>query len=179
MKGKVIAWSALGLGILMILAGAAWYFMELLVNNWLDSAHAWSNALGKWLGSLPCCVGFFGFGLVICAVFALIFRKTTRQNCSWPTFAAALALSAVGGLGLVSGITLAFLSPTKNPIAFPTYFSLATISLALFLGLIVLYCWLRSSRWSWKGVVLDVLVSFLYLPGFWWAAVWLSNGLNR
>lgn len=22
-------------------------------------------------------------------------------------------------------------------------------------------------------------VSIVYLPGFWWAAVWLSNGLNR
>lgn len=122
----------------------------------------WANGWEACLAALD----FFGLALVICAVFALIFCKTTRQNCSWPTFAAALALSAVGGLGLVSGITLAFLSPTKNPIAFPTYFSLATISLALFLGLIVLYCWLRSSRWSWKGVVLDVLVSFYICPGF-------------
>lgn len=177
MKYKVIAWSALTLGGLMMVAGAVGYLVQLTVSDWLGNAHAWNDVLRNWQGTVFGWIGVFGFSTVLCACFCLIFSGTVRRHCWVSTSLASVGLSAMGALGLVSGINVAFLSPTKNPIAFPAYFSLACFCLAVFLGMIALYTCLRSKRWSFWGSLMDVLTSIIFLPGFWWFWLWISNGL--
>lgn len=177
-KRKIIAWSGIGLGIILLMLGGMGYFVQLVVNGWFSGARPWAEAWRGWVGSICCCAALFGVDVIVCALFALIFGKTTQVHCGMSTFFAAIALSAVGALGLISGIAVASLSPVRNPVAFPAYFSVAMTSFGVFLGLIVLYCWLRSSQWSFKGIVLDIVVSVLYLPGFWMAFACFFAGLN-
>lgn len=178
MKGKVMAWTAFGFGILLLLLGAAGYFGQLVVNGWFSGVRPWGEALGGWLGSLSCCGACFGLGMVICALFSQIFRKTTDRYCSVALFLTVLGLVATGALGAYSGLTLTFLSPARNPVAFPFYFSAAMICLGAFLGWMVLYLWLRSSRWSWRAMVLDLMVGLLFLPGFWFSALRVFSALG-
>lgn len=177
MKGKVMAWTAFGVGVLLLLLGAAGYFGQLVINGWFSGARPWAQALQGWLGSVTCGGACFGLGMVLSALFFLIFRKTSRRYCTGATFLTALGLSVTGAMGAFSGLTVAFLSPARDPVAFPVYFSGAMICLGAFLGLIVLYLWLRSGRWSWRGMVLDALAGLLFFPGSWFAALWLFSGL--
>lgn len=116
------------------------------------------------------CFLYIALPLILSGAFYLIFTKIVKQNCTLKTSAVALGISAAGGLGLYCFFSLAiidaFNSVGESPILFPVARIFGVLSLITFIGLIVLYVLLRKKKMSIKGMVLDVIISVIFLPSF-------------
>ena len=108
--------------------------------------------------------------VILCSLFCAVFPRSVRENCTWQTSGVSLGLSATFCLGMYCAISvaacLAFGSIKTHPIRIPLGIGIGTVCLILFLILGWLYVRLRRARFSWKGLVLDILLSLLYLPSF-------------
>lgn len=123
-----------------------------------------------------------GITLVIGALFCLIFRKTTENNCTLKTTMLSLAISFIGAAGLccvyVYGSIAAFHEFSKHPIAYPMSIGLGLLALALFVILIAFYCISRKDRFSVKGLIVDIFTSILCLPSFLLVCIVIGNMLE-
>ena len=123
-----------------------------------------------------------GMPTAFCSLFALIFSRAVKKNCSLPTALAALGLSACASLGAVSLLTFAscFImgNPSKNPIAFSASICVGMMALIGLILLIALYCKLRGKKASVPGVFLEAALAFIYTPTFFLAGVMISNSLS-
>ena len=126
----------------------------------------------EWGGIFPC-LALTGVAMAICGLFNLLFSKTVQSGCSVKTSAIALGLSCVGGLGLGCFFDwfsiVAFHAMDQHPIEYPCSIAVGMASLGGFVALLWWYFKERKQNWSGKGIVLDVLMSILFLPAaFWW-----------
>lgn len=134
------------------------------------------------LDGLPLILVLFGIGAIISATFCLVFSKTVKNHCHLTTSAISLSLSACGGLGLVCALVwfsiVTFGETRRYPMEYPASMALGASALVVFLGLIALYFKVRLEKWSAKGLLLDVGMSILYLPGFFFAFTYLYEKLS-
>lgn len=189
MKLKTFSWITLGVGLAFSVIGFTMPFYALRMPA-PGTAGIIGGADGptykflmyNWLHGLPLVFVLFGVALVVTALFCFLFRKTVRKCCHWQTSLTALSLSAVGGAGLVCALecfTIAALSsPTRYPVAYPLSLAGGSVALVVFLVLIAWYFAQRSKRWSFRGVVIDVLTSILYLFSFSWTFICLVAAIR-
>ncbi len=124
---------------------------------------------------------FILFGAVgVCTGFlTLIFSRAVQKNCTPPTSAAALGLSACASLGaysLVLFVSCFFLTtPSKHPILFPASACIGWLALIGFILFMALYFKLRAVKPSRIGVFCDVTFSLLCMPAFFWSYNILYN----
>ena len=115
----------------------------------------------------------FGLPTAFCSLFALIFSRSIKKHCCFPTSATALGLSACASLGAYSLLifTTCFImtSPSKHPIKLPASVGCGMIALIGFILLMALYCKLRGKKPSARGVFFDVAFSLIYMPAFFWS----------
>ncbi len=131
------------------------------------------------LGGLPACLGMFGLGVTLAALFCLIFSKTVQVHCHMVTSAISLGLSAVGATGIISlliWLSMAvFHDVSKHPIRYPASIALGLASFIGFIGLLVAYVGSRGKRWSFKGVLIDLATAVVYLPVFFFTFIYLID----
>ncbi len=115
-----------------------------------------------------------GITLILTVLFCIIFKKTVKNNCTVKTTAISLGLSLSGALGLVCffvWLPIAYFGEVSlYPISYPVSIIGAYLCLVVFLSLCAWYIFCRIKNKSFKGVVIDVLTSALYLPVFFFAA---------
>jgi hypothetical protein len=64
---------------------------------------------------------------------------------------------------------------SKHPIEYPVSIILGLLCFFAFVALIVMYCILRIKKWSFKGVIIDILTSIVWLPTFFLIFAFLSE----
>ena len=111
-----------------------------------------------------------GGALLLNGLIFLIFRRTVKENCSVKTSAAAIGLLASTILAFYSMLSLLscfFLSdPKDHPVRFPFSMVVAVVAFLALCGLLYLYVSLRRKKASFKGVLIDIITSALYMPAF-------------
>ena len=124
----------------------------------------------------------FGITLIVSALFCLIFPQTVKNNCNIKTTALSLGLSAVGAAGLVCAFLwftiVSFSEMSKHPIEYPVSVLLGIFCFFVFVVLIALYLKARKINWSIKGFCIDILISVIYLPTFFFVFSYLYNTLS-
>lgn len=191
MKLKRIALLVLVIGLFLLLAGAV---MPVVVWQYYISNNPGAGIIGgagaptytfllfSVLDGLPLILVLFGIGAIISATYCLIFSKTVKNHCHLTTSAISLSLSACGGLGLVCALVwfsiVAFGETRRYPMEYPASMVLGASALVVFLGLIALYFKVRLEKWSLKGFLIDIGMSILYLPGFFFAFTYLYEKLS-
>ena len=112
----------------------------------------------------------FGLPTAFCSLFALIFSRSIKKHCCFPTSATALGLSACASLGayllLIFASCFIMTSPSKHPIKLPASVGCGMIALIGFILLMALYCKLRGKKPSALGIFFDMVFSFMYIPAF-------------
>jgi len=191
MKLRIFAIFALVIGVVLLAVGAVAPMMA--VENLAGAGGATAIIGGadkptyryvvfRLMDGWPAGVFLLGAALSLSALFCLVFTKTVKKQCRVETSLVALSLSAVGAAGLVCFLfwmaTTAFGEREKNPIVYAYSIFLGAVCFFAFLGLCALYVVLRKKNSSILGVLLDVLTSILYLPGFFYALLYLSEVLH-
>ena len=120
--------------------------------------------------SLPFILISLGIALIVSAAFCLLFPKTVKAHCNISTSIISAGLSAIGALGLTCVLLwfsiVSFGEMSKHPIEHPVSILLGVFSLLVFLALIIVYFKIRKKNWSFKGMIIDILTSIIYLPPF-------------
>lgn len=129
---------------------------------------------------LWCILAHLGGAIVLSSVFALIFRKTVENNCTLRSSLLALALSAIGSAGLVCALlagTTIYRDLAYYPYAHPTAIGAGVI--CMFAGFVLLgvYFVRWSQKGTWKGLLIDSLLTVVYFPAFFWIWNVLANWL--
>jgi hypothetical protein len=177
---------ALGFGVLLLMVGVS------IPLVYLEFAGASSGATGiiggadgptysfllfGLLDGLPFVLVLFGAALITSALFCLLLQTTVKAYCGVKTSIISLGLSAAGGLGLTCAFLwlsiVAFGNVDRYPIAYPASIAIGLGSFCAFVALIGLYLNERRQHWSWKGFVIDILTSILYLPAFFFGLSWI------
>ena len=111
-----------------------------------------------------------GIAMVISAGFCLIFTKTVEKHCTLYSTATAMGFSAAGGAGILCAVYAFRIAMSNNvrkfPVGYPASIAGGIACLVIFLALIVVYFFTRKGKFTVIGLVLDILTSILYLPGF-------------
>ena len=112
----------------------------------------------------------FGAAGIFISFLTLIFSRTVKKNCTFPTSGTALGLSACASLGAYSLVIFAscfFLTnPSRHPIRFPASVCIGWLALVGFILLMALYFRLRAVKPSRIGVFYDATFSLLCIPAF-------------
>ncbi len=123
-----------------------------------------------------------GVVLIIMSAFCLLFSKTVKKHCKFTTSIITLGLSASGSLGLVCFfrwfVIAAFNESGKYPIEHAVSVSLGTVCFVVFVLLLLLYFSKRKNQWSFKGLLIDVLTSFVCMPSFMFLYSYLENVIS-
>ena len=124
----------------------------------------------------------FGIPTAFCSLFALIFSRAVKKNCSLPTAATAISLSACASLGIyllfVFAMCFIMTSPSKNPITFSVSVCVGMMALIGFILLTALYCKLRGKKASVPGLFLDAALALIYMPAFFLTCMIISKFLS-
>ena len=128
-----------------------------------------NEAWGIWY-HWPRCVSLLSVEFILTGLVCLIFRNTVEESCSVKTSLLALGISLTGSVGIFcffNGWGMAWSGGTEvHPVEYPLTRVIGGIALLIFMFLILFYIWERKSCWSLKGLLIDLAVSFLYLPAF-------------
>ena len=120
---------------------------------------------GLWLS-----LSLLGGATILTSAFALIFHKLVSKTCGLITCLHSLALSVFGSTGLVFAIYTALTSfswDMRYPYANPTFYGCGLICLFICIFLIISYFfgpWYK--RASFRGLLLETMLTILYFPGF-------------
>lgn len=179
MKLKQTALAVLGFGIILALLGL---LIPVILTHFIMASGGSVGIIGgadlpsmtflTWqlLNGWPVALISIGITLIISAVFCLVFSKTVKVHCGLTTSIISLSLSAVGGLGVFCVFwwyaIVVFHEMSKHPIEYPVSVILGLLCFFAFVALIVMYCILRIKKWSFKGVIIDILTSIVWLPTF-------------
>ena len=112
----------------------------------------------------------FGVAIFLSGIFSLIFAGTVQKSCTFKTSIVSLGLSAsisLGVYGLFSLMLCSFDStPARHPIRHPASIMICAIALGAAAILFVEYCHQRLEKTSFKGILIDIGFSILYLIPF-------------
>lgn len=157
-----------GLGLILVGFGLPIFLMEhrggIYGTDWED----YRFLLHHGLNGLPYMFVWLGGGLIMMALFYQRFHSSIAVCGTKQTTLVALALAAVGALGLFCAITwgmiVAFDKLSRYPVRYPVSLGLGLTCLAVFFVLIGRYVFLRRRCPSVKGILLDV--AMICLAGF-------------
>ena len=129
------------------------------------------------LHSLPVALVLLGSAMLMTGLVCLLGKRIVRENCTAVTSLLALTVSALLALELCCGLlfiaSVAFGGAERHPRAIPVSIFGGGVS---FLGLCYFgyrYLVKRKSSPARKGVLLDILLCAVYLPGF----IYLFNSI--
>ena len=118
----------------------------------------------------PLCLILLGIALIITGLFSLAFSGAIKNHCTVKTSTLSVAISAVGGLGVVLAnmwfIVAAFGTKPRYPDTNLPSVLVSVIAVIAFIALVAWYCKERKAQWSWKGALIDLLTCMLYSPAF-------------
>lgn len=128
-----------------------------------------NEAWGIWY-HWPRCVSLLSVEFILTGLVCLIFRNTVEKSCSVKTFLLALSISAAGGLGVFCIFNwlgmVWFGESDAYPVQYPLTVAIGCATFVIFVVLIVFYIKQRRKQWSFKGLLIDLATSILYLPAF-------------
>ena len=187
MKLKRFLLIVLFAGVLLAMLGGLMpvHYLNAAQNNPSTSIIGGADAPTYWLfaaslfGGLPYVLMLLGVSLIISAAVYLLIVKTIKKHCDLRSTAIALGLSGIGALGLVCFFEwlaiVAFQNMEQYPIQYPVSILLGILSLCAFLALLFLYFKVRKEKWSWIGIIIDVLTAVIYFPSFFLLLCYLEN----
>jgi hypothetical protein len=112
-----------------------------------------------------------GGAMILTACFTWIFHKTVQKCCMRITSLLAFGLSIFSSAFVVFVLFTSFTS-SWNHMYYPRANLIATICVIVFalicLILFVSYVYNRFKQFSLRGLLLDMLLTIVYLPSFWW-----------
>lgn len=119
---------------------------------------------------LPELLTIAGIDFFVCGIIGLIFNTYLAKICTLKTTVTALAISSVISLGIwccMSYISCFFLTaPDKHPVRYPASVILGGICFIVFCVLVCFYVKFRKINRTVKGVIVDILLTIIYLPMF-------------
>lgn len=119
---------------------------------------------------LPHLLTIAGVDFFVCGIIGLFFNTYFSKICTLKTTVTALAISANVGLGIwccMSWLSCHFLTtPDKHPVRYPTSIILGRVCFIVFCILVCFYTKFRKINKTIKGVVVDLLLTIIYLPMF-------------
>lgn len=173
LKSDKFWWSCLVLGVALLIAAAIVLYVQVetgaVDTHLVGTIHI--SIFTLFLTRAPIYLSLPGILLAIIAAACLVVNKADVIRESMTTSNVAMALSAVGGLGLVCAmqcmVIAVFGGISAYPIRGPVSMVLGGICLLVFFALLFVYMDLRSQKWSLKECLKDIGKSILYLPLFW------------
>jgi hypothetical protein len=112
-----------------------------------------------------------GGAMILSACVAWIFHKTVQKCCMRITSLLAFGLSIFSSAFVVFVLFTSFTS-SWNHMYYPRTNLIATICVIVFalicFILFVSYVYNRFKQFSLRGLLLDMLLTIVYLPSFWW-----------
>ncbi len=115
---------------------------------------------------------FMGSATILSSAFALIFHKLVSKTCGVVTAIHSLALSVFGSAGLVFALltisTAAFDVYYRYPNANPAFFACGIICLVICNVLLISYFIQWYKKASFRGLLLETLLTIVYFPAFFW-----------
>ena len=107
---------------------------------------------------------------ILCGIFYLIFTKFVKQNCTLKTSVTTLGISVSLCLGMYCFFAFIICyydgTPARNPIAHSASIVFGILSFVAFVGLSILYVFLRKKKMSVKGIIIEFLLTVIYVIPF-------------
>lgn len=175
----ITALAILGAGLVALVLGLT---MPYLLEDTLDHIGVSNYTISLFTADYGvwCILAHLGGAVVLSVSFALIFRKTVVNHCTRTTSLLAFALSVMGSAGLVcallAGATI-YRDLARYPYAHPTAIGAGVICLFACLILLGVYFVKWSQTGTWKGLLIDSLLTVIYFPAFFWLWNTLSHAL--
>ena len=132
--------------------------------------HTYSFFLIRQFNGLWLSLALLGGATMIASAFSLIFHKLVSKTCGLITSLHSLALSLFGSTGLNFAIWTALTSfswDMRYPYANPTFYGCGLICLFICIFWLISYFfgpWYK--RASFRGLLLETMLTILYFPGF-------------
>lgn len=127
--------------------------------------------------------GFVNFAFTLAAMVAVVvlMPNLMKEHLTRRTTVLSLGISAAGGVGLACflwWLTLGLGGPEWYPVAYPASMAGGFVALLAFAGLCIGYVYQRKKYPSRLGVVVEVLISLVFLPLFTLAVMFFVNILQ-
>ncbi len=115
--------------------------------------------------------GFVNFAFTLAAMVAVVvlMPNLMKEHLTRKTTVLSLCISAAGGAGLACflwWLTLGLGGPKRYPVAYPVSMAGGFMALLAFVGLCIGYVYQRKKHPSRLGVVVEVVMSLVFLPLF-------------
>lgn len=161
-------------GVLLLLSGMA---IPCLMKKSVNSPEYW-DCFQYWQGGICRSLALLGGVILLSSLFALLFRKTIRENCGWKTLLLSAAISATGSAGLYClaawGFILGLGETQHYPLEFAGSILIGGFCALAFLGFLALYWRERKKQFSPKGILIDLSLALLLFIPFLSICIWLK-----